>query len=310
MRKKSNTMLVITGVNGFSGNYLVQYIKEQDPQIKIIGIDNNNTLLNKNLDRFFSISEFEEFSQFLINIDEEVQIIHLGGLIGNHNLPSLIEANVLWTSKYLHLFSQLKNPVTFLNIGSSAEYGNQTAHFLSEELTPDPINNYGISKYLQASLVTSFISSKEVKIVSARTFNLIGPGMSKNLVIGKLLNEFMQVYRGEKENIEIGRLDSIRDFIDIRDAVQYYYQLLQIKEKLKYINVASGTSNSISDILNLISDKLSINPKIEQYSNLKSMGDIDCQYSDISKLRQLFPQIRCRSIEESISDMIDYEQKK
>jgi nucleoside-diphosphate-sugar epimerase len=309
--KKENNIFVITGSNGFSAYYLSKYIKEVNVDALCFGIDIHPTSLNHFIDNYYSLNDFSLFRNALISIDHSIKFFHLAGLLGNHKLPDLIEANVLWTARYLELLNELQKPDCFINIGSSAEYGKQSTTLLGEDLVPNPVNNYGLSKLMQAQLVFNSGLNKKHYIISTRTFNLIGPGLTKNLVVGKLIYEFLDVYNGKKEKIEIGRLDSIRDFIDVRDAVKYYYSFSITKPNYQYINVASGNSYSINDILKIISKKIGIEPEIQQNLNsgLKK-GDVDITNAEISRLKLCFPDFECKNISETISEMIEYERKK
>jgi GDP-4-dehydro-6-deoxy-D-mannose reductase len=309
--KKENEIIVITGSNGYSAWYLSKYIKEVNIDTRCIGIDVHPASLNHYIDNYYSLKDFNLFRKALTSIDHPIKFFHLAGLLGNHSLPDLIEANVLWTARYLELLNELRKPDCFINIGSSAEYGKQNTQLLGEDLIPNPVNTYGLSKLMQAQLVFHFGSLIKFYIISTRTFNLIGPGLTRNLVVGKLIGEFLEVYNGKKEKIEIGRLDSIRDFIDVRDAVKYYYSLSITKPNYHYINVASGNSYSINDILKIISKKIGIDPKIQQNLNsgLKK-GDVDITNAEISRLKLCFPDFICKNISETISEMIEYERKK
>jgi len=302
-------MVVITGSNGFTGAYLSKYIKEIDRKSFNIGIDIQNESLNPCIDRYFSTYEFYKFRKMIINTDDSVKIFHLGGLIGKCDLSELIEANVLWTLRYLEVYKELKKPECFINVGSSAEYGKQPNELLNERLVPNPVSNYGLSKQLQSQLTRFIGLNSKGYVICTRTFNLIGPGLSKSLVVGKLVNEFLAVSSGKKDFIEIGRLDSYRDFIDVRDVVKYYYLISETKPPVEFLNIATGKSHSIEEIMNIISRIIAIEPRIQQYSNIEYHGDIDIQKADISYLEFLYPEIKCREISESITEMIDYERR-
>jgi len=134
-------IFVITGSNGFSAHYLCKYIKEINPLSLCYGIDVNPKSFNPLINYYYSTSEYGKFEHDLISAESPMKFFHLAGLIGNHRLHRLIEANVLWTSRYIELFSDLKHPDCFINIGSSAEYGLQQAKVLTENLIPNPVNS-------------------------------------------------------------------------------------------------------------------------------------------------------------------------
>ncbi len=302
-------IIVITGVNGFSGKYFTHYLLKNTKANRIIGIDIHADSINRDIE-YYSTTDFNKFQNSIINTSENVVFYHIGGLIGNYIQPELIEANVYWTSKYLHVASQIKNLELFLNIGSSAEYGKQEETLMIEGLAPSPINNYGISKYLQSKLVFQYGSIYGLPVASTRTFNLIGPGLGDNLVIGKIINEFNLIAQGKKEAVEMGRTDSMRDFIDVRDAVQIYIALANSNSCAgNTINVARGKSYKIDDIIKICKSIYKINPEIKNIYNSPKAQDLDQQFADISKMTKLIGSHEFIPLEQSIEDMMNYGRK-
>lgn len=307
--KKNKETILITGSNGFTAFYLAKYIKESFDSYYCYGVDLDEVSTNEYIDQYFVIGNFMNLKDELTLQTNSIKIFNLAGLIGNHSLPSLIENNVQWTSRFMELIDVLKEPDCFINIGSSAEYGYQPTPFLSEELIPNPVNNYGLSKFFQSKLVTYSGLKSNCYVINTRTFNLIGPGLTSNLVVGKLIKECLDVYYDKKDYIEIGRLDSVRDFLDVRDAVRYYFALSIIKPKVENINIASGVSYSINEVLTIILQNLGISPQIKHFNSNVKIGDVDATYADIIRLKNYFPEIKCREINESLKDMILYAKK-
>lgn len=297
---------IITGSNGFTGNYLAAYLKKIEPEVSIYGFDIDIKNKNPNVDTYFNLQKFSDAKNILEQVKDETVFYHLGGLIGNKPLPELVNANVYWTSKYLTLASSIKNLKLFLNIGSSAEYGNQKVDTLTESLATNPVNNYGISKDIQAKMVIRFGKIFNLPVLSTRTFNLIGPGLTDHLVVGKIITEFEQIRKGEKNALEMGRTDSKRDFIDVRDAVKIYYLLAQSSLKNTVINVARGESFQIAEILQICSSLYEINPTIlNAYQTIK-IQDVDFQYANTKLLINQIGNYEFISLKQSIEDMKNF----
>ena len=55
-----------------------------------------------------------------------------------------------------------------------------------------------------------------------RPFNHAGPRQSPRYVLAGLALQVAEVERGRRECLEVGNLDVIRDFIDVRDVVRAY----------------------------------------------------------------------------------------
>ena len=297
---------IITGSNGFTGTYLTRFLKEHDKNITIYGLDidlNNN---NPNVDTYFSIHNYSDAEKKLERMEDETIFYHLGGVIGNKSLPELVSANVYWTSKYLSLASLLKNLKLFLNIGSSAEYGKQKVETLDELLITNPVSNYGISKDIQAKMILRYGEIFNLPVLSTRTFNLIGPGLTSSLVVGKIINEFEQIKSGKKGILEMGRTDSKRDFIDVRDAVKIYYLLTQSTLRNIVVNVARGESIQIAEILQICSLLFEVNPTISKVYQTEKIQDIDYQYANLELLIKHIGNYKFIPLEQSLKDMMNF----
>jgi nucleoside-diphosphate-sugar epimerase len=277
--------IVITGSNGFSAGYMSKFIKENTLARQIIGIDLSNENKNGCVDEYFALKEFEKCSEFITGLRDDIRFFHLGGLLGRHPLPTLVESNVLWTSRYIESASRIRNLQCFLNIGSSAEYGSQDAQILSENLVPNPVTDYGISKHLQTELVLAAGKAWNVRVICTRTFNLIGVGLRENLVVGKILREFREVEEGSRDKVELGRMDSKRDFIDVRDAVKAYWLLSEKAPAGEVFNVASGKSHEIREIYDICASIFGFFPDVDQKISVPLSNDVDYQYADVTKLK-------------------------
>lgn len=299
-------LVVISGVNGFSGKYLCNYLLKNPNVSEVVGIDIDIDPFINQIE-YFKLSDFNRFENYLINCIEDIYFFHLGGLIGHFPLNELIEANVYWTSKYLEMASKLKNLKFFLNIGSSAEYGAQSVKVLSEELKPSPVNNYGVSKSLQSDLLFKYCKVNRIPFASTRTFNLIGPGLGDNLVIGKLIKEFNTIAEGKKEYLEMGRVDSLRDFIDVRDAIKIYCSIaFSNKANGKIINVAKGQSHKIEEIINICKTIYNVDPKHNESYKVPKNQDLDQQFAQIIEMKNFIGDFKFISLHQSLVDMKNY----
>ena len=300
--------IIITGSNGFTARYFSDYILRNKFAKQIVGIDVSSSNFNNNIIKYFSLIEFDRFTDYCINIYDEVKFFHFGGLLGNHPISDLIETNVIWTSKYLEIAKNIKKLKCFFNIGSSAEYGRQNVDIVHEKLLPNPISNYGISKNLQTQLVLNFSKIYEINSILTRTFNICGPGLNENFVIGKLIKEFFEVKNSTKNYVEIGRLESERDFIDIRDVVKIYWQLSELNYFNEIFNVGSGKKIRLKNIFDFLTKEFDLLPEIKIKNITLLKNDLDSQCAELTKLKfniDFIPEI---PLEKSLLDMINARQ--
>jgi len=299
-------IIVITGSNGFTAKYLAEYIKSISSDHVIYGIDLASESRCSSVDKYFSIAEMSQLFDYLNHSEDKIKVFHLAGLLKSGSIEKLIEVNVLGTAKYIELFKKLQSLLVFVNIGSSSEYGIQEEKQLNENLAPNPVLPYGISKLLQSELVLCSSKIYDFKAITTRTFNLIGPGLSVDFIIGRLVNEFIKIKNGEKEFCEIGRTDSIRNFIDVRNAVKIYWELSEKGESGAVYNVGHPESYSIDNILNILSSITGTKPKLKNINSQVSKSDINYQYADLGKTMGLINKFTYLKIEESLRNMVNY----
>ena len=88
-----------------------------------------------------------------------------------------------------------------------------------------------------------------LEIVVARTFNLIGAGLDPRLAPAAFAVQVRAVARGETTVVRCGWLGGRRDYLDIADAVRAYRLLAEHGRPGEIVNVCSGSSVPIGDIL-------------------------------------------------------------
>ena len=295
---------VITGSNGYTASYLTRHIKTISPEIIICGLDLSEESHNDLVDQYFPADELHEMTEFLTRRNEPFKVFHLAGILKSDSLEILLDTNVLGSAIFVEAFMKCTQCELFMNIGSSAEYGSQTSKLLIESMAPNPVSPYGVSKSLQSQMVLSSAKIYGFKAISTRTFNLIGPGLQDKLVVGKLVKEYSRIKNKEKENIEIGRTDSIRNFIDVRDAVKIYWILSEKGTAGEIYNVGHPESYSIDQIIALLNEIMEVQPVFKKYPVQNLQFDIDHQFPGLDKTHKIVMDMQYRTIKDTLIDMI------
>ncbi|NIJ38699.1 GDP-4-dehydro-6-deoxy-D-mannose reductase [Sphingopyxis panaciterrae] len=154
---------------------------------------------------------------------------------------------------------------------------------LTETDAVDPRGGYGLTKALCETIVSR---TTDVEASIARPFNHIGADMRPDLVIPSIIRRV----RDARPNavIEMAGLNSIRDFLDIDDIVGAYYAILECPQiSCEVLNVSSGQSTSIGDIVRLVAqilDKPINGVTFADHGN--STDDTSIIIGDATRLRQ------------------------
>ncbi|GAA4148916.1 GDP-mannose 4,6-dehydratase [Chryseobacterium ginsenosidimutans] len=257
MDSLSNKVL-ITGINGFTGRYLSNHFASQG--YEVFGIVNNKTS-EKNI---FSCNllEKEKLSQIITELQPNI-VIHLAAIsfVGHPNIEDFYSVNIIGTQNLLEaLKNHGKESIKKIILASSATvYGNQENYELSETMCPNPNNHYGISKFGMEQVAKNYFDF--LPIIITRPFNYTAPGQDINFVIPKITNAFKE----RSKTIELGNINVFREYNSIDFVTECYYKLAVSEYKSEIVNLCSGKTYSLEEVINL-SSKIT-NHKVEVLIN-------------------------------------------
>lgn len=239
--------VLITGAAGFVGYHLVNDLHNNGYNIittDLVGcVDMNIDLLDKNQVMNLIRETLPDF------------IVHLAGFSSTHrswNSPQLtMELNVIATLNLLEAVKHGSPCTRILIIGSSDQYGNAGSdnNRVHEGVVMTPQNPYAISKCTQESVTMAMSRVWNLDIVFTRSFNHIGPAQNKGFVVADFASAIVAIENGADPIIEVGNIESYRDFTDVRDIVSAYRLLLEKGRSSEIYNVGSGNVYKIEEIL-------------------------------------------------------------
>jgi GDP-4-dehydro-6-deoxy-D-mannose reductase len=250
---------LITGVNGFAGQYLAENLLDNGYEVWGAG-RSGNTASKDGINKIqLAYSDIEDITRLLETIKPNV-IFHLSGQSSVKkswgDLKGTFDSNLFDTINLLESVknSSLRQDITLITIGSSEEYGLGVVSPITEEMMPAPSNPYGLSKYTLGNLSLMYSNTFGMSIIHTRSFNHIGPRQVEGFVTADFAKQIANITNGKAERvIHVGDLSSKRDFTDVRDIVEAYRLLYEKGERGQIYNVCSGTCISIEDILHMLS---------------------------------------------------------
>ena len=184
---------------------------------------------------------------------------------------------------------------------------------IDEDAPLKPINAYGISKVAMETAAASFRGAHGMNIVVTRTFNLLGPGMPSRLFAGSLAAQIVAAERGGPRTIKVGRLDSSRDYIDVRDAARAYLALAMASEPTPepwVFNVCAGVSHSCRELADEMVALSNVRVKLEHDASRLQSGDIDDQQGSAARLRRTTGWTPAIAFSTAVHDTLDHARRK
>ena len=157
--------------------------------------------------------------------------------------------NVIGTLNLLEALAETGRLFHRVILASSANvYGRSAQEVNPETICPAPVNHYGCSKLAMEHLAMGF--RDRLPLMAVRPFNYTGRGQDANFLVPKIVEHF----RKRKDSIELGNIDVRREFNDVRMVCEVYGRLLQADGTSPIVNLCSGLSHRLTDVLELMQE--------------------------------------------------------
>ncbi len=315
--------IIITGVTGFAGSHLAEYIiNNKLGEIhgtfrgKSTDLANiNHIKSNLNLVKC-DITDYFVVKQTIKDINPDY-IFHLAAqsfVPESWKSPKeTLETNIMGA---LNIYEAVRevNPEIKVQIASSSEIYGMVAEDelpITETNQLRPLSPYGVSKAAMDLLGYQYHESYGLQIVRTRAFNHTGPRRGDVFVASNWAKQVAEIEKGTQEPVlSVGSLTSKRDFSDVRDVVRAYWLSLEKCVPGEAYNICSGktvTMQALLDmILSLTDKKIQIkeDPKRMRPSDVKVLlGD----YGKFNRQTGWKPEI---PLEKTIKDLLEYWRKK
>ena len=236
--------ILIVGGTGFIGYHLAKKCIKLNSNVTILSLNKvkNFRRLKKAKYKVVDISDFKKLKLILKPKNFDF-VVNLGGYVNHQDKKKLNNGHFKGTKNLFKLFSS-KNLTKFIQIGSSAEYGNARSPQL-EKIKCKPNDIYGKYKF-KANNYLLKNANKNFNFVILRFYQLYGPHQDLNRFIPQLIYKCLK-----KEVFSTSSGIQLRDFLYIEDAVDAIIKTLRIKKfTQKIINIGYGKPIQLKKIMN------------------------------------------------------------
>jgi GDP-4-dehydro-6-deoxy-D-mannose reductase len=175
-----------------------------------------------------------------------------------------------------------------LVVGSAEEYGPVAEADLPirEETPLQPASPYAVSKAAQGALALLYGPKGGMRVVLTRTFHHTGPGRGEAFAESSFARQIAEIECGLRPAvIEVGNLDAVRDFTDVRDVVRAYLLLVEKGEAGQAYNVCSGRGRKIHEILDLLLAGSTARVEVRVDEERLRHSDVPAQVGDPARVR-------------------------
>jgi GDP-4-dehydro-6-deoxy-D-mannose reductase len=297
--------VLITGISGFVGSCLRKVIDARFSNTKIFGIDKIGEI-SDNEGIVLDLIDLITLQQFIHDIQPDY-IFHLAGIIYSQDWNTLYQCNVQATINLIEAVRESSPHCRIIISGSAAEYGNVAECDLpiNENHPTKPVSPYGVSKLWQ-TVVAQYYAKRGVDVVIGRLFNLLGRGVSENLVIGSIIKQMKEIKNGQAEpRIFLGNTKTKRDFLDLTDACNGLCHLALEGRTREIYNICSGSSVPIENIIKMIIDLSGMHIVVAIDEKKIKDADIGNSYGSNYKILSETKWQRKKSLQETIESILN-----
>jgi GDP-4-dehydro-6-deoxy-D-mannose reductase len=254
--------VLITGVTGFAGSHLAEYLLANQPDVEVWGLYRWRSRM-ENLEgvrgRVRMVEcDLRDYTSVHLALQQARPnaIFHLAA-------QSFVPAS--WKAPNDTLITNLTGQtnlfeaVRFLELDpviqiacSSEEYGlvHPDEVPIKEDNPLRPLSPYAVSKVGQDLMAYQYFQSYGLKTVRTRGFNHTGPRRGDVFVTSNFCKQLASIELGLQEPvIRVGNLEAVRDFTDVRDMVRAYWLAVTKAKHGEVYNLATGSGITIQEML-------------------------------------------------------------
>jgi GDPmannose 4,6-dehydratase len=311
---------LIIGVAGQDGSYLAEHLLDK-------GYEVHGTV------RRNSTPEHQESRIHHLGLRVET---HYGDLTDQHSLESVIrrcqpdEIYNLGAQSHVRIsfelpqFTTQVNALGVLNLltavrlaapearvyqaSSSEMFGDSVdADLFQRETTPmTPVSPYGCAKLYGYHAVRNYRKSYGMFAANGILFNHESPRRGANFVTSKVVRAACEIKLGQRERLELGNMDSSRDWGHSRDYVRAMVMILNHETPDDFV-VATGQTHTVRELVSGVFERLDLNYLDFTVQNPKYLRPEELPYlkGDAAKVRAALgwkPEV---SFDQLIDEMVD-----
>jgi len=316
--------VLITGITGFVGSHLADYILANFPEVQILGLarwrsptDNIRHILDKITLEFGDL--LDPFSLKTILSRQKPDIIF--HLAAQSYVPysfvspvATLSTNVIGTCNLLEAVKELKftsgyDPV--IHICSSSEVYGQVREDevpITEDVPLRPASPYAVSKVAEDRLAFQYWLSWKLKTITTRMFTHTGPRRGDVFALSNFAKQVAAIEaRLAPAVVKVGNLESVRTFSDVRDVVRAYWLLIEKCPPGEVYNIGGNETMSIREALDRLLKLSKVkNIRVEVDPSRLRPSDVTLQIPCVDKFVQATgwkPEIK---FEKTVADTLNY----
>lgn len=252
---------LISGITGQDGSYLAELLLGRGYQVH--GLVRRSSQFNRGrIDHlrmaekspelhYADLSDHTTLRRIFTRVQPD-EFYHLAGQshVGlSFDIPeSTVSEAAISTLTFLEICRDMPSPPRFFHSSSSEIFGIPD-HSPQNEDTPFlPVNPYGCAKAFATNLCRVYRAAHGMFVSNGILYNHESPRRGENFVTRKIASTVARIAEGSEEVLELGNLDSVRDWGWAPEYVEAIWKCLQTDKPDDFV-LATGTSTSVREFV-------------------------------------------------------------
>ena len=312
---------LITGITGQDGSYLTEYLLELGYEVH--GIVRRHSVAENQSSRLQHVNDqivrhygdlTDEYSLSsvikTVQPDEIYNLAAMSHVRISFDMPSFtIKTNGLGVLNMLECLRQEVPHARFYQASSSEMFGNSIDSDNMQRLTTPmtPVSPYGCSKVMGFNLTRHYRDAYKLHATNGILFNHESPRRGTNFVTNKVVKTAVDIKHGRADRLELGNLDSYRDWGHSADYVRAMHAIVNYDRPKDWV-VATGTTHSVRDLCRYVFGALDMNYEDYVVQNEKFIRPEELKYlcGDSSDIRTVLGWTPKYTFESMLDEMIDH----
>ncbi len=286
--------VLVTGAQGFCGEHLCHFLDRKG--YEVTGTYHKSRPRAGQKEISFAPLDITSFDQAvsLIQTLKPDAVFHLAAM----SVPRLswqleTETFGINTAGTIYLLEALRkfSPKTKFLFASSIQVYGRTFRKnkpVREEDLLWPESPYAASKAAAELACLDYYHRFGIPVIIARAFNHLGRGQSLQFVFSEWCQQIVLVEKGKKEPVlEVGNLDSYRDFLHVLDVAKAYELLIRKGKPGTVYNICFGKTHVLKDYSDFLKRKAKVPMKVKSEKNRFRKYDPPVMSGDASRLKAL-----------------------